>query len=220
MTSNNEKSKSPDSRKEEGFSKSIKDKVIDTIPPPSEESEDKSPKKQAELLDKEKYKLLFGVRRSIRYHNRRVLFYDRMHKMAAAFALLSGSATVIAVLGEMGAFWTTSFALTVVIFSAIDLIIGPDKAARMHNDLARKFFNLEKSIITEKSITEETLAYFSVERLDIEMNEPPIKRVLDLVCHNELCRAMGSEKGSVKIKWYQRIFCQFFDFCEYTIKVA
>jgi len=220
MTKDNEKSKSSDSRKREGFSKSIKEKVIDTIPPPSEESEDKAPKKQAELLDKEKYKLLFGVRRSIRYHNRRILFYEHIHKMATAFALLSGSATVIAVLGKMGAFWTTSFALIVVIFSAIDLVVGPDKAARMHNGLARKFFNLEKSIITEKNITEETLAYFSAERLDIEMNEPPIKKVLDSMCHNELCRAMGIEEYSVKIKWYQRIFCQFFDFCEYTIKAS
>jgi len=220
MVDNNEKSKSSDPRKKEGFSKSIKDKVIDTIPPPPKESEDGPVKKQAELLGEEKHNLLFGVRRSIRYHNRRILFYDHTHKMATAFALLSGSATVIAVLGGMGAFWTTSFALIVVIFSAIDLIVGPDKAARMHNELARKFFNLEKSIITEKNITEESLACFSADRLDIEMNEPPIKKVLDSICHNELCRAMGVEKYSVKIKWYQRIFCQLFDFCEYTIKAT
>ena len=220
MTDSNEDNKNSDSRKKEGFSKSIKDKVIDTIPAPPKDSEDKHNKKQAELIGEEKHKLLFGVRRSIRYHNRRILFYDRIHKMATAFALLSGSATVISVLGELGSSWTTFFALIVVIFSAIDLVVGPDKAARMHNELARKFFKLEKSIITEKNITEETLAYFKSERLDIEMNEPPIKKVLDSICHNELCRAMGLEKHSVKIKWYQRVFCQLFDFCEYTIKVS
>lgn len=89
----------------------------------------------------------------------------------------------------------------------------------MHNDLAGKFFGLEKALITSKQLTEDTLAQFTAGRLDIEMNEPPVLKVLDSVCHNELLRAMGYEQSYfVKIKWYQRLFCQFLDLCEHKIQ--
>jgi len=196
-------------------------KVIDTIPPPPlKKPEEKIDKKQTEFVENEKHNLLFGVRRSIRYHNRRILFYDHLHKIALAVALLSSFATIISVLGKLSPSWITAFALIVVFFSAIDLIIAPDKAARMHGDLSKEFFNLEKSIIITKNITEEAVIDLQAKRLDIEMTEPPVKRVLDAICHNELCRAMGIKNCSVEIKWYQRILCQFFDFCDYTIKAG
>ena len=60
--------------------------------------------------------------------------------------------------------------------------------------------------------------YLLFDRLDIEIEEPPPLRILDLICHNELCRAMGyDESHQVKIKWYQRILCQIVDLGEYSV---
>jgi hypothetical protein len=39
------------------------------------------------------------------------------------------------------------------------------------------------------------LAAFTARRLEIEADEPPILKVLDSVCHNELLRAMGYDKS-------------------------
>ncbi len=171
-----------------------------------------------EGTEKEVRDLLFGVRRSIRYHNRRRLFFDHIHKFSTFLSALAGTATVAAVLAKAGPAWTIPFALAVAVFSVLDLVIGTAQAARLHNDLARRFFDLEKSIITFKSPTEEDIANFTVQRLDIEADEPPPLKVLDSVCHNELLRAMGYNKSEyVHIKWYQRLFSQLLDIREHTI---
>lgn len=45
------------------------------------------------------YSLLFGVRRSIRYHMQRVRFFDGLNTCATALSLLFGSAMILAILG-------------------------------------------------------------------------------------------------------------------------
>jgi hypothetical protein len=60
---------------------------------------------------------------------------------------------------------------------------------------------------------------FIAQRLEIEATEPPPLRVLDMICHNELCRAMDySEKYCVQIKWYQRYLSQLMDINDHKIK--
>jgi len=166
----------------------------------------------------EKFNLLFGVRRSIRYHNRRERFFDRLHKVTTFLSALSGTATIAAVFAKAGPPWTIGFAALVAIFSVMDLVVGTSAAARRHNDLARRFFALEKQIISLKTLTDDDLIAFKTARLDIEAEEPPPLKVLDVVCHNELLRAMGYDRTEfIPIKWYQRLFCQFFDIREHAI---
>lgn len=164
-------------------------------------------------------KLLFSVRRSIRYHYRRRLFFDRVHKISTFLAALSGTATFASVLAKAGPGLTLFFAAAVAVFSVIDLVVGTAQAARLHDDLAKRFINLEKAIITSKEPGADKLADFSARRLDIEADEPPPLKVLDSICHNELLRAMGYNKSYfVKIKWYQRWFSQVIDVREHTIQ--
>jgi hypothetical protein len=54
--------------------------------------------------------------------------------------------------------------------------------------------------------------------LAIEADEPPILRVLDAICHNELLRAMGYPKErEAQIAWYQRLLASFVDIREHAI---
>ena len=164
-------------------------------------------------------KLLFGVRRSVRYHNRRRLFFDRLHKFATFLSALAGTATVASVLAKLPAPWTIAFALIVAVFSIMDLVVGTAQAARLHNDLAKRFIELEKALIALKDPTPEDIAGLTAQRLDIEADEPPPLKVLDSICHNELLRALGyPEQYFVKIRWYQRLLSQFFDIREDTVK--
>lgn len=170
-------------------------------------------------IEQARYDLLFGVRRSVRYHNRRERFFDRLNKVSTFLSALAGTATIAAVLAKAGPGLTITFALAVAVFSIIDLVVGTAQQARLHNDLARRFFGLEKGIITCKDLSEEMVADFTAQRLDIEANEPPPLKVLDSICHNELLRAMGEDESCyVKIEWYQRWFSQFIDINEHTIK--
>ena len=166
------------------------------------------------------YALLFGVRRSIRYHNRRRLFFDRVSKFSTFLSALFGTATVASALAQAGNGWVIGFAVAVAVFSVMDLVVGTAQAARLHYDLARRFIDLEKAIISKKEPTHEDTANFTAQRLEIEADEPPALKVLDSICHNELLRAMGySSNQFAKISWYQRLFSQIMDIQEHKITI-
>lgn len=172
-------------------------------------------------LGQEWHDLLFGVRRSIRYHQRRLLFFDRLNKGIRFISLLSGVSVISTVLAKMGEPWILGSAAIVAILSTFDLVINTEGQIRRHMELASRFINLEKRMIVSKTPTPNLLAVIKTERLDIESGEPPILRVLDCICHNELLRAMGYPKDSehyAKITWYQRLFAQLFDIRSHIIK--
>ena len=92
--------------------------------------------------------------------------------------------------------------------------------ARVHEDLCRQFIELEKETISiaEGQFTEEAALRITAARLTIEAVEPPVKRVLDSLCHNELLRAMGyGGEEFVRVRWYQRLFAQLLDIQEHRI---
>lgn len=90
--------------------------------------------------------LLFGVRRSIRYHNRRRSFFDTLNKLSSFFKVVSGSATITTVLAKMGPTAITISASTVALLSGVDLILQTSQVARLHFDLAKRFNALEREI--------------------------------------------------------------------------
>lgn len=168
--------------------------------------------------DDDLHNLLFGVRRSIRYHTRRWRFYDQVSSCCKFLSVLGGTATISAVLAKFGAEWTIGFASIVTIFSALDLVIGSAQKARLHNDFSRQFVVLEKDMLTKEGVSKSDILEFTARRLEIEAQEPPPLRILDMICHNELCRAMGyGESEQVKIRWYQRLLCQIIDVGDYSI---
>ena len=162
--------------------------------------------------------LLFGVRRSIRYHLRRRSFFDRLSRFSTFLTALAGTATVVSVLGKAGYGWIIALSVAVAVFSVIDLVVGSAQSARLHHDLARRFIDLEKDMVLMKYPTMEQIDNMTGRRLDIEADEPPPLKVLDCICHNELMRAMGyAEAKFSRIRWYQRLFSQLFDIREHSI---
>ena len=59
-------------------------------------------------------------------------------------------------------------------------------------------------------VGDELVSDGTVERLSIEAEEPPVKRILDVICHNDLARSMGLDREEMwRVKWYQRWVAQF-----------
>ncbi|MBF0436748.1 MAG: hypothetical protein HQL77_15435 [Magnetococcales bacterium] len=163
--------------------------------------------------------LLFGVRRSVRYHNRRRMFFDRWRVTTSAISVVFGSAAIVSISGMSNTRIATFSAVIVTLFSAVDLVVGTAKAARDHADLARRFISLEQEINNSPAIDQESLIRLTNTRLDIEKDEPPVLRVLDTLCHNEMLRSMGFGKEKfIKVGLFQRIFSQFFDFREDSLR--
>ena len=137
------------------------------------------------------YPLLFGVRRSARYHVKRRQFFDQVIDGCAALCLLSWIGAYL-----IGATFVGVFGLG-LIFSGV-WALAFARANRMmvlHADLAKAFIGLEMRIV---AASDSEYVSLNQARLSLEASEPPPLRVLDVVCHNELCIAIGAD-GSITV---------------------
>ena len=159
--------------------------------------------------------LLFGIRRSVRYHRHRERFLDWISNTFKVATAVAGSATVVSLLAKAGPWWPEAAATLTALFSAFDIVVAPGRTARLHNDLARDFIGLEKDTLGAGSgLSREDLVALEARRLDIEANEPPHYRVLNMICHNELVRALGeSPEHYVDVWCFQRWLANLVDIC-------
>lgn len=146
-------------------------------------------------MNDRQYGLLFDVRRSLRYHDRRRAFFDRLHQITAGLTvLLAGS--VLFELARPGetATWMIVLAVSAALLSAWDIVVGYASKAGLHRDLKIRYGTLEMAIVTGDD-TAETWKNHQLERLRIEQDEPPVFRALDTLCHNELLVAEGHTRN-------------------------
>ena len=174
-----------------------------------------------ELSDAERlelHELVFAARRSIRYHNHRRRFFDRFDKFVKISSLVTGSGAFAAAVATHHHL-AIAFSALVALLSAINLVVGPAQAARLHEELARRFARLEHDIKRSKEVNSDQLNAFVADRLMIESDEPPPLRVLDTICHNELCRALGYEDCEFyKVDPVQSLFANFIDLWPWRMK--
>ena len=142
-------------------------------------------------MSDDQFRLLFDVRRSIRYHDRRRAFFERLHQITGGLTvLLSGSVLFdIARPGDSPA-WLLALATVAAVLAAWDIVVGYAAKAGLHRDLKARFVALEIRLLASDDSPASWSAHQG-ERLAIERDEPPIYRALDVLCHNELLRAEG-----------------------------
>lgn len=134
----------------------------------------------------------WGVDRSIRYHMRREAFFVRWHRVNLFVAMISSSAAVVALgtkLSPAASALPLLGAALAAVVSAIDLLVGPLEQAKRHYELRQRFTRLAQQICGDDQSVEGKLVDRKCERLEIEREEPPIYRALDLLCHFELLKA-------------------------------
>lgn len=153
--------------------------------------------------------LSFSVQRSVRYHERRRNFYETWSMLTSGASLLFGSAAIATVLkGHEN--WVVFFSLLVAVLSTVDLVIGTTKMAHSHSDLGKRFIDLQKKMTLCSKPTADDYNSMCADRLDIEKDEPPIKRIVDVICHNELVYALGyPETAHLDVPWYKRLTAHF-----------
>ena len=149
--------------------------------------------------------LEWGVRRSVRYHSRRRAFFDSLQTLSSFVSMLAGGAAASQLAQNSSA--VTWLSLVVAASSGLALVSRASVRARDHHDLVKQFTELELKLVTA---TAEQVPDLVQQRLKLESTEPPVLRLLDAQCHNELCVAHGRE-GARKLPWFE-IFAQLSDF--------
>jgi len=157
--------------------------------------------------------LCIGVRKSIRYHDHQERTYDMLHSWGRFLTLFfSGAAFVLFAKSHpaLGSFCT----LLTAAIAAAELALGWSKKARMHNDLKRQFCLLEVELcpLLETQPDVSTVSALECQRLKIEADEPPVKRALNMMCHNELCVADNRLHDLYRIPAWMRFLAPFCEF--------
>lgn len=162
---------------------------------------------QLQLSD-EHYALLFDVRRSIRYHDRRRAFYEQLHHLTSLLTILMAGSVLfdLAKKGET-ADWLIWVSVAAALLAAVDMVIGYSKHASLHASLRERFANLEIDMVSGPADGDCWLVY-QKERLLIEKDEPAIYRVLDGLCRNELLVAEGYSKKDASEYFFKSWFWQ------------
>ena len=85
----------------------------------------------------EHHLLLFGIRRSVRYHNRRRMFFERLHAVTTFIAVIGGLTAMTTVLIGAEKFYPVTAVALILVFSGVNMVVGTPRMARLHSDLAR-----------------------------------------------------------------------------------
>jgi|GEM_PF-381507 len=145
-------------------------------------------------VDEQLHALKFDVRRSCRYHDRRRAYFDILHKVTNVLTIILAGSVVFSIAheGSKDPVWLVCIALVASLLSAVDLVVGYAQKASVHRELKLRFAELEIEILTG-SEDDPALKRYTVTRLKIEKDEPPVYRALDILCRNELLIAEGYE---------------------------
>ena len=154
-------------------------------------------------IDDECWGVIWPTRISSRYHARRQAFFETWSRVTAAVGVVFGSSAVATAIAQVH---TPTWLLTVsgvimTIAATVDLIVGTAAMARRHDDLRKRFMQLEARIETTTTPTEADVAGWRAERIAIELDEPPRYVGLALLCENELGRATQGVGPRTKVRW-------------------
>ena len=164
---------------------------------------------------------IFAIQRSIKYHTRRQAFYDGWNNATNAVSILLGAGTVAALAHDVpfAGVLTILFPVLITVFATFNLDWGSTRRARLHNDLYRRFVDLERRMISLTAIDEPDCRTLRAERLAIEADEPPTMFVVSVLCHNEVVRANGAGEH-FKVPAWQKWLAHYWAFPNATFAPA
>jgi len=156
------------------------------------------------------YEVTCHLQRSARYHRARERFFESWSNLISFLSLLAGSSVVVSLLASAPNWVALTAGAAVAILQAIEQVFRLSSKARDHNSFASEFLSLERVMAKQDTLGSGELNEIKAEILTIEAREPPVKRYLDLICHNQVARAVGSDDLET-LKFWQRWLAQYLD---------
>lgn len=155
--------------------------------------------------------LVWRVMISSLYHQKRERFLDGIDRSSQAIGVLGGAAAFSAVFNTEEGFSIPGAVVAVI--STVALCYGPGSKARRHGELARDYKKLQAEIVRcSEPLTSQQRCEFDAQVLLLEASEPAALGALVTQCHNELSVAMDLAHAVTPLRWYERLFGNWFDF--------
>jgi hypothetical protein len=141
-----------------------------------------------EEIEEELYALEFSVKTSLRYHQKRRRFFHAWRNSVVIGSFIGAMLTAYSISAQ-SSYGAIFLSVCVALLNALDLAFGFAKKEDLHATLYRKFSDLLKETIDCDTI--EGLNSLQKSKIDIEKDEPPALKVLNIICHNEEALAQG-----------------------------
>jgi len=157
----------------------------------------------------------YRLEATIRYHHRRIRFFQRVSTWISVGSLFGSSAAAAMLIGRpesidghinLAALLITSM---LALVAAIGIIVRPSDKAREHQEWASKFIGLDKKRC-ELAQTEENYRKLLVELTELERDEPPHQRIVRVLSENDYAQARGLQ--GVRVSWLKEQFANIIDF--------
>lgn len=159
------------------------------------------------------YGNLFGVRKSVRYHQRRQAFHEWWNTVIIALAFASSASAM----AEWSAEWRQLLIGATSFLLMLNWVVGLTRRANAHAKLGQRFASLEQDMVPfekNRDLEAQDEERFRRRRLEIEADEPAKLRVMDILCHNELCEGTYPEHAIYPVAAWRRWLGHFIDIGE------
>ena len=149
-----------------------------------------APKRKMTWDDDPYYLVSFGIHKSRRYHAKMSSVFQGLNDFVLSANAVAGAGAFISLLGGANTLVAQVLIGFVAVASAVDKALGFSKKSKKHYDLCRRFTELASSVENWEA-TEVNLKKARSRRVGIESDEPPVKRLIDIVARNEELRSRG-----------------------------
>lgn len=159
------------------------------------------------------YGNLFGVRKSVRYHQRRQAFHEWWNTVIIALSFACSASAM----AEWSAEWRQVLIGATSFLLMLNWVVGLTKRANTHAKLCQRFASLEQDMVPfekNRDMEAEDEERFRRRRLEIEADEPAKMRVMDILSHNELCEAAYPAHSIYPVAAWRRWLGHFIDIGE------
>ncbi|WP_275785120.1 hypothetical protein [Pararhizobium gei] len=173
-------------------------------------------------IDENFEQLEFFIEQDIRYYSKRRIFFERMHRLAMLFVLItSGSASV----ALTGFFFSTEVSQLVAVLltffngviAALDIVIGFSTKARANESIYKQLSRLLDSAQNIKNTerNEDLLIKIKNSYTEYTIENPPVYKALRAMSYNEaiVSRAYDEDKFR-KISFWKKIFSNVLPFSD------
>ena len=162
-----------------------------------------------EQLVLRRHRILYQMRLSVLYHQKRERFFDIVDKIVASLLAVSATAAFTTLFRpEEGG---KAIAAFTALLSMVPLVFNPAQRARHHNQLAQDYRRLlAECEIAGQAWTDEQCNNFSSKSMQISASEPSPLTALVADCQNQLALAFDEEKVA-DLKIYHHLFKHWID---------
>lgn len=156
------------------------------------------------------HEVSFDIQRNIRYHERRMGYFNRLNKTITFIVLALGSGTAVtSLLASVSHYFPMVFGVVTTVLAAFDLVIGTGNLSSTHKEFKSKYLSLSIDLLSlGDKVTHKALDQIEIKIKQLEADEPPVMPMVNILAENDVTQAIYPKKKATEhikpVAWFKR----------------